>query len=212
MTDAISLTESQLQKILTAIEALNRGGVHWEQVIPVFLSALLGFLVGIGLEYVKTYREKAKSAAERSKREVEQINATISAVAFNLESLIHITVPFIIPYFHESHDAYRVFLAVKDDNNNLSNFLANLQNYQSLMTTVPEPLFIEVDVIERLPFIVGKNPDLLKVAAWTNNFTRTLKKAICDKHKYIDITQAEIFKGGLKVQQVGMMLQALEAI
>ncbi|MGB8900369.1 MAG: hypothetical protein WCC90_14520 [Methylocella sp.] len=45
MTDAISLNDAQLQKILTTLESLKSGGMHWE----IFGSALLGFLVGIGL-------------------------------------------------------------------------------------------------------------------------------------------------------------------
>jgi hypothetical protein len=67
MTDVISLNDIQLQKILTTLESLKSGGRHWE----IFGSALLGFLVGIGLDYVKSYREKAKSATERSNKEIQ---------------------------------------------------------------------------------------------------------------------------------------------
>ena len=51
MTDIVSFSDLQFEKILTTIESLKHGGIYWELVIPVFLSAALGMGVGVGFEY-----------------------------------------------------------------------------------------------------------------------------------------------------------------
>jgi hypothetical protein len=68
---------------------MKSDGVHWEQVIPVFLSAALGMSVGIGLEYFKRYLERNKVELERDKKELNQINIATVAIAYNIEALIH---------------------------------------------------------------------------------------------------------------------------
>ena len=107
MTDTISFSETQLQKILTTLESLKDGGWHWELAIPVFLSALLAMVVGIVIELVRWNHEKAKSAKERSKKEVEQINVAVVVIIYDIEILLHTVFLHIIPHYDDSHRAYK---------------------------------------------------------------------------------------------------------
>jgi hypothetical protein len=70
VSDFVMLSDAQFQKLLTAIGSLNRGGIHWEQVLPVFLSALLAMMVGIALELVKRRYDRTKSEKESKKKEL----------------------------------------------------------------------------------------------------------------------------------------------
>jgi len=56
------MTDTQLEKLMSAITALKSSGFHWEAVVPVFFSALLAMCVGIWLEYFKSYRDRARHA------------------------------------------------------------------------------------------------------------------------------------------------------
>jgi hypothetical protein len=99
VTDGMSLTDAQLQRILGAISALNTtAGIHRETVVPVFLSALLAMCVGIALEYFKDYRNRNKADLKRRKDELTEINSVVIDLAYNMELLIHIAFQNIIPH------------------------------------------------------------------------------------------------------------------
>jgi len=83
MADPISLNDEQLRQIVGAVNALKPiGGIQWETVVPVFVSALLAMCVGISLEYFKSAREAKKAALKRQKDELTEINIATIALAF----------------------------------------------------------------------------------------------------------------------------------
>jgi len=107
MTDVISFNETQLQKSLTTLDSLKSNGVHWEQVIPVFLSAFFAMLIGISLELFKSSREKGLAAKEQKKRELQQINVAIVSIGYNIEVLLHAVFQNIFPHREQSYEAYK---------------------------------------------------------------------------------------------------------
>jgi hypothetical protein len=87
-----SISETQLDKILSAISAVHSGGLwHWVPVVSVFVSALLAMIVGIGLETFKTRSAAKRSEEERQRKEVSEINVAISGIVYNIETLLHAT-------------------------------------------------------------------------------------------------------------------------
>jgi ABC-type methionine transport system permease subunit len=82
VADPVSLSDMQLQKILAAIEGLKQSnGVHWETVIPVFISSLLAMLVGILLEIFRRWLERRKLEANKAKDELTQINVATVGIS-----------------------------------------------------------------------------------------------------------------------------------
>jgi hypothetical protein len=62
MTDTgIAFNDMQLQAILATLKSLKSEGVHWEQLISIFLSALFAMVVGMLMEMFKSSREKKKT-------------------------------------------------------------------------------------------------------------------------------------------------------
>jgi hypothetical protein len=133
MVDVV-ISDEQVRDIVAAIHSLKGGGIRWEQVVPVFVSALLAMLVGIGLEYFKSYREKKRGAAERNKRELQQINAAVVGIAYNIEALLHVTGQHLIPHFEQSGIAYKELQEASGDREKMSIFAATLHKFSALMT------------------------------------------------------------------------------
>jgi hypothetical protein len=105
MTDPIAFSDAQFQKLLASLDALKpSGGVHWETVVPVFLSALFAMCIGIALEHYKGRRERLKAAEKKAKEELTAINVATVAMATNLELLVHYTFQNVIPHFEASYD------------------------------------------------------------------------------------------------------------
>src|SRR5271166_3413991 len=108
MTDSFALSDAQFEKLLASLETLKPGGgIHWETVVPVFLSALSAMCVGIALEYYKRHLEQIKANEKKSSDELTAINVATVAMSTNLELLIHFTFQSIIPHFEDSHSAYQ---------------------------------------------------------------------------------------------------------
>jgi hypothetical protein len=71
LTDTFPITHSQFGKLLE--DALKpSGGVHWETVLPVFVSAFLAMCVGIALEYFKNHRDTQRSEDNKQKQELTE--------------------------------------------------------------------------------------------------------------------------------------------
>jgi hypothetical protein len=64
---------------------------QWLQIVAVFLAAFLAMCTSIGLEFFKSWRSNVKDRKEKQRREVAQINVAIAGIAFNIESLLHVS-------------------------------------------------------------------------------------------------------------------------
>ena len=195
MTESLSLTDTQLQKILDSIDATKHGGFHWETVVPVFVSALLAMCVGIGLEYFKGYREKKKTVAKKQKDELSEINLATIALAYNLELITHFVFQNILPHYDDSHAALVAVGRVAPTDADIAAFLQTTGNYRHMMMTAPELNFLEYDFFAKLPFVLGKEPDLLKQSLWSTHTSRVLRKLLQDRNNQIDFARAQGLKG-----------------
>ncbi len=216
MTDVISLSETQLQTILKTLESLKSSGWHLDQFIPIFLGALSGILVGLFMEVVRWNHEKTKSAKERSKKEVEQINVALVGIIANIdiEMLMHWTSYYFVPYYDDSHGAHNELNAIIGNEERVSQFLLSLDKYHAIMTVAPEMYLVKIYFLDKLSFIVEKDPELLKQTIWTANLSRILKTLILESNKQIEIVHNILRRenGQLSLYQLGNTLQCQESI
>lgn len=201
-----------MQKILTTLESLKSAGVHWEQVIPVFLSAFFAMLIGISIELFKSRREKSKAAKEQEKRELQQINVAVVSIGYNIEVLLHAVFQNIFPHREQSYEAYKELHATNGDGEKIKVFGLSLHKYPALMMTGPEMHFIESDYVEKMPFIIEKNAELLKQFAWLLRYSRLINNTIKDRNKFIEVAIAASSKGGLSYYQLESIIHTQVSI
>jgi hypothetical protein len=154
---------------------------------------------GIGLEYFKNWRANVKAKAEQQRHEVAQINVAIARIAFNVESFLHAVFQNILPHPEQSHLAYNELQTTKGDGERISQFAISLHKYPALMMTCPEMHFVEWDFFKELPFLIEKDPELLKQAGWLLRRAREINKTISDRNNYIQTAMSITAnqKGGL---------------
>jgi hypothetical protein len=215
MTDTVSFSDAQLQKILSVLETAKSGGIHWEQVIPVFLSAALGMSVGIGLEYFKASRERKKASSEQAKRELNQINLGTIGLAYNIETLIHLSMQNLLPHFYQSAAALQALYETNREPSKVTVFAMELYKYPALMMTSPDMHFADHDFLERLPFIVEKDAQLLQQAGWVVSLLRTLRNSLSERNKLIEsarVAATQSGASGLTFYQLDSILQIQLAV
>jgi hypothetical protein len=140
---------------------------EWLQIISVFLAAFLAMCTDIALEFFKNWRASVKALCEKQNRELQQINGVIAGIAFNIETLLHLVMQNILPHYRQSHAAYKALYAVPpDDGESMARFAISLHQYPALMMTCPELHFIECDFWKEIPFIIEKDPELIKQSGW----------------------------------------------
>jgi hypothetical protein len=62
--------------------------------------------------------------------------------------------------------------------------------------------FTEIDFLEKLPFLIEKDPELVKQAGWLTTFSRQLNNAIAERNHHIELAQLASQQGGLTVYQL----------
>ena len=188
---------------------------QWLQVVSVFLAAFLGVCSGILLELFKTWRTSTKEKVERQKREVAKINVAISGIGFNIETLLHAASQYILPHHIDSHRAYTALLSAMGDPQKAAQFAATPfpVTYRALVTTCPELYFIEWDFFKEAPFIVEKDPELLKQTGWLTSQSRDLATAIKNRNNHIlDAMRTTTAQGGLPLTTLHTILHLQTSI
>ncbi len=191
------MTDEQLQKLIAAISALKPiGGVHWETVVPVFVSALLAMLVGISMEYFKSFREKIKAERTKQKDELAKLNIATIALGYNLELVIHAVLQNILPHYDASHAAFLAVNQVPLSEPEITEFVRGVSgNYPHMMMTAPDYNFLEHDFIGNLPFVIGKEPELLKQSNWLIDHMRVLRSYLRERNGQIASANQQNFNG-----------------
>lgn len=191
--DQPALTDAQLQKIIAAINNLSDRSPFWKPAIPIFLAALLAFVFALLLDGLKTRRENRKVARERSEKELSLLSGANTAIAFNIEALIHTTMQQIMPHYHQSHAALAMIEQVKADPTKLPLFDKLLHSeFAPMMTRCPVPYFSEIDFFKELSFILSKDPELLKILSWVITYIFDLKLILNERNKLIDRATIDI--------------------
>jgi hypothetical protein len=156
--------------------------------VPVFLAAFLGFALGLFTDWLKTRRENRKLSRERQEKELTQLNGAASAVVYNIEILLHIVMQQILPHREQSHAAAAALHAVENNATELRAFSKSMHSeFKYMMTRCPEPYFVELEFFKEIPFVLAKDPELLKRSGWMVSYTRTLKEILSERNKRIDM-------------------------
>jgi hypothetical protein len=154
----------------------------------------------LALDWLKTRRENQKLSRERQEKELTQLNVVATAMGYNVEVLLHIVMQQILPHREQSHAAAAALRAVENNAAQLRAFGESMHSKFTHMTTrCPEPYFIELEYFKEIPFVLAKDPELLKLSGWMVNYTRALKDILSERNKRIDANVAE-----------GLDIQALE--
>jgi hypothetical protein len=163
------------------------------------------------LAHLKAEKKEADQRADtdRQKREITQINITISAISYNIEALLHIVTQYIIPHHTDSHKAYADLRRAVGDPKSAAEFAATSfpSTYPALVTTCPEIHFREWNFLKELPFVVEKDPELLKQSDWLISQSRDLATAIKNRnHNIVSAMRITTQQGGLKLAELGSVL------
>ena len=198
--DSVSFNETQLKQILAAIDASHDSGWwHWLPVASVFISALLAFLIGIGLEKYKDSRAAEKDREQQREKEIRQINAVVAGIGFNLETLVHITSQNILPHYRDSHAAYDDISAAKGDAFKIAEFFGSMDRYRAAMMTCPDLKFIEFDFWRELLFIIERDAEVLKRSGWLVSFANEIKDLTRRRNQHIENVSNLIAQQGGKL-------------
>jgi len=143
--------------------------------------------IGAALAVVLTLSgERTEEKRKEQEREINQINAVIAGIGFDVEMLLHVVIPNFLPHYKDSYRAHRELLATKGDESRMRNFFNSLHSYQGLVMTCPKLHFIEFNFWNELLFIVERDANLLKQSGWLITLSLQLKDLTLQRNKNID--------------------------
>ena len=191
MTFFLSIDGSQLEQMIAAIKSLKDSSSFLQRFLisatPVFFGAMLGLGFGFFTEWLRNRRENRKTIRDGRESELAQLNVVMTAIGFNIESLVHTVGQQILPHYRTCEEAMSAVHAVKSGKMTLPLFDEKLHSaLTSIMKRCPEPHQIEVDFFRDVQFIVTHDPDLLKLSAWISTFTKDLRYILNERNKMID--------------------------
>jgi hypothetical protein len=164
----------------TVIDLLD----HWQTVVAVLIALLAAFItlaVTLTAESRKAYRE-------RQKKELTQLNGISTAMGYNLEALWHIVTQQLLPHREHSHAALAALRPLENNTAQLHVFVETMHpEFPAMTTRCPEPYFIDLEFFKDVPFVVTKDPELLKRSGWMVSYARALKELISEQNRRIDI-------------------------
>lgn len=184
MADAIfSLNEAQFQKILAALSAQH----GWWPVVSVFVSALLAMIVGILLDRARAWFERRKSLREKQEHEIQQINAAISGLTFNIELLSHVASQNILPHYRDSQALNQKIEEDDKNDEHIYHLIISFNKiYPSIFMTCPEMYLLEYDFSKELPFIIERDPEIVKHSGWLVNGVHEIKDVVARRNRNIE--------------------------
>jgi hypothetical protein len=184
MTDTIfSLNETQYQKILAAINTQQRG---WWPVASIFVSALLAMIVDILLERHRGWRDRIKTTREKQAREIQQINAVISGLVFDIERLFHVASQNILPHYRDVHAVYKRMNADIENDKHVHAIIVSLHKYPSVFIKCPDMYFIEYDFAKELPFVIERDAEMVKHSGWLVAGVREIRDVTSRRDRNIE--------------------------
>ncbi len=117
-----------------------------------------------------------------------QLNVVATGIGYNIEALLHIVMQQILPHHERSHAALVAVRAVENDAAKLRMFFETMNSeFTAMMMRCPEPYFIDLEVFTELPFVLAKDPELLKRSGWMASYTPALKELLSQRNNRIDI-------------------------
>ena len=109
-------------------------------------------------------------------------------MGYNIEALLHIVMQQILPHHERSHAAFAALRATENDAVKLRVFVETMHlKFTAMMTSCPEPYFIDLEFFKEIPFVLAKDPELLKRSGWMVSYIRALKALLSERNNRIDI-------------------------
>lgn len=157
---------------------------HWQTLFAGVIALIAAFITVIFTLTV----ESRKAYRDRQEKELTQLNGVATAMGYNIEALLHIVMQQILPHCEQSHAAFAALHASENNATALRSFFEKMHSdFPAMMTRCPEPYFIDLEFFKNVPFVVAKDPELLKRAGWMVGYTRALKALISEQNKQLDM-------------------------
>lgn len=210
MPEPVTVTSAQLDAILSTIArvATHPNGWDWHNGIPTAIGAFLGFGAVQLQERLRTGREKRKEVRKRREDELAQLGATIAALLFNLESVIHTVMQQVLPHYKASRAGMNVFMSAAQQSIHPSVIHGSIQNFLSnVFCRAPEPHLVEIDAFGDLSFLLTKHAELVKQCGWVGTFTRDLRFILGERNKLVDVATLGAPKAGHDQNEVQFQMR-----
>lgn len=175
-------------------------------------GSFIGDIVGAGgavwAVFLTLSQQGREDRRKQQDRELQQINAVIAGVAFNLEVLLHLAHDYLLPRHEQSHVVYKAYSEGVERIECAKRLIESIKDYPVLNTKWPEISFFECNFWQELPFIVEKDPEILKQSGWLNSLAMELKNHIGRRNRIIDDTMTLMQQdGGLRFPVFGSIVQ-----
>jgi hypothetical protein len=173
--------------------------------------------VNAQLAHLKAEKEESDKRAniDRQQREISQIILAISSIGYNIETLLHIVMQYVIPHHADTYKAYTDLHNAIKDPQQAANFAKTFfpATYPALVTLCPDVHLIEWDFFEKLPFLAEKDPELLRQTHWLISQSRDLATAIKTQNSSTqEALRNTIQEGGLKLSALNSILNLQTSI
>jgi len=100
------------------------------------LGSVLGGVIGAGgaalAVALALLGERGEERRKQQEREIQQINAVIAGIAFNLEALLHLAHDYILPHYEESHAVYQSYCKTEGDIARARQLIASINDHPPL--------------------------------------------------------------------------------
>ena len=192
MSDRITIDPVQFQKLIATIDALAVPAPYWKHffiaAVPIFLASLLGLSTAMLLDWLKTRREKRTSDRERLEHELSLLSGANTAIAFNIESLVHTVLQQILPHHQASQAACAALEAVQTDPRHAALFYERLHSeFHPVMKRCPLPYLEDLNLFRDLPFLIARDPRLISTSGWIKSRGLDLTNVPQERNRMIGV-------------------------
>ncbi|MGH9805705.1 MAG: hypothetical protein ACRD9W_00315 [Terriglobia bacterium] len=126
------------------------------------MSSLLGMIVGLLLDRFRAWHDRPRAIREKQEREIQQSNAVISGLTFNIEILFHIASQNILPHYRDAQAIHKQMMADFENDGHIRQLIKSQYEYPAVFKTCPDMYLIEYDFGKELPFVIEREPELVK--------------------------------------------------
>jgi len=169
---------------------------------PIFWGAFSGVCSGIVLDLMRRGIDKRKAQRERDEKEVQLINIVLIGIGHNVTLLITACFQHLLPHFDDSHAARAELEKRKGNSELLAEFAQTINSYRGMRTTCPKFRFIEKNLLEDIPFIIQKDPDILLTFARTSSDYDFFAAAVQNRNQHILETAKAAASGQVNLFQM----------
>lgn len=127
-----------------------------------------------------------KRPERKREHEIQQINAVISGLTFDIERLLHIASQNIIPHYRDAQAVYSQLMADFWNDEHARAVVESLPQYSALFMTCPELSLIEYDFAKELPFVIERDSEMVKHSGWLIGGAREIKDVTARRNRNIE--------------------------